>query len=289
MTALRLPSPVVVAAGCGGSGRELAPYLDLDGLPLVSRSLTLDARGDGPGPRLEEAPSGLVHLAGARNRGVAAFLADDLPWLVRAGAWVHVSLVGATLGEYAELARRVGRAPGVRGVEVNLAVPDPRGSGLFDAREPFHAASVVSAVRREVPRDLPVLAKLRPDVSRVVESARAVADAGATGVVVGGPVPAALADGTPAGLCGPAVRPVALRCVHEVCRALPDVPVVGSGGIAEPADVRAFRAAGAVAVQVGTALLHDPTVLDRLGRGADPQRPVRRPDHPHTPHPQEEP
>lgn len=264
MTELRLTRPVMVASGCGGTGRELAPYVGLDGLPFVTRSLTLDARHGHEGPRLEESPSGLVHVTGSRNAGLAAFLADELPWLVRAGARVHVSLVGSSLGEYAELARRVGRAPGLAGVEINISSPDPAGTDLFDAREPFHAGSVVSAVRREVPSDLPVLAKLRPDVFRVVETTRAVVEAGATAVVLGNSLPAALADGRPAGLGGPAVRPVALRCVREVSAALPDVPVVGAGGVAQAADVHAFLAAGAVAVQVGTALLHDPTTVARI-------------------------
>src|SRR5690606_37396815 len=105
-------------------------------LAFVTRSLTLDARG-GAGPELEESPSGLVHRAGSRNPGVTAFLDAELPWLVRAGARVFVSLVGSTLGEYAELARRVAKAPGICGVEVNLSPPDPAGTGLFDAREPF--------------------------------------------------------------------------------------------------------------------------------------------------------
>ncbi len=193
----------MVAAGCGGTGRELAPYLDLERLTLVTRSLTLAPRASGPPPLLEESPGGLVHRTPLWNPGLAVFLDTELPWLVRAGVRVFVSVVAASLGEYAELARRVGRAPGIAGVEVNLSVPDPAGTGLFDAREPFHAGSVVGAVRREVPGDLPVLAKLRPDVSRVVETARAVVDAGATAVVVGNALPAALADGRHGGLSGP--------------------------------------------------------------------------------------
>jgi dihydroorotate dehydrogenase (NAD+) catalytic subunit len=109
-----------------------------------------------------------------------------------------------------------------------------------------------------------VLAKVRPDLLRVVETARAVLDAGASAVVVADAQPAALPDGRPAGLSGPATRPVALRCVTEVCAALPDAEVVGSGGIATAADARSFLDAGAVAVQVGTALLHDPTTAARL-------------------------
>jgi dihydroorotate dehydrogenase (NAD+) catalytic subunit len=263
----RVPGPVLVAAGCGGTGRELEAYSGpdgLDGLDLVTRSITLDARQGGPGPRLVEVPGGLVNAVGLPNPGLEHFLATELPWLVAQGATVVVSMAGATMGEYADLARRLGRAPGLAAVEVNLSAPDALGGGVFDVREPFQAAGVVSAVRRDLPRDVPVIAKLRTDVFRVVETARIVAEAGADAVVIGNALPAALPDGRPGGLSGPAVRPLALRCVADVHAALPDLPVVAAGGIATATDARAFLAAGAGAVQVGTALLHDPTTAERL-------------------------
>ena len=256
LAGLTLPGPVLVAAGCGGTGRELTPYLPGDGLAalgaFVTRSITLDPRaGDRP-PLVTETPSGLLHAAGQPSPGLEPFLATELPWLARSGTRVVVSITGATLGEQTELARRLGRAPGLSAIEVRV-------SG-----EPFHAASLVAAVARDLPRGVPVLAKLRPDLVRVVETARAVLDAGAGALVVGDALPAALPDGRPAGLSGPAIRPVALRCVTEVCAALPDAQVVGCGGIAAADDARSFLAAGAVAVQVGTALLHDPTTAARL-------------------------
>lgn len=168
------------------------------------------------------------------------------------------------MGEYADLARRLSRAPGVAGLEVNVGAPDDAGAGLFEVREPYHAASVIAAVRREFPADRPVLAKLRPDVSRIVEAARACHEAGATAVVVGNAVPAAFPDGRVGGLSGPAVAPIALRCIGAVHRAHPDVPTIGCGGVRDDASARAYLDAGAVAVQVGTALLHDPTTVARL-------------------------
>lgn len=273
-----LGSPVMVASGCGGTGRELAPYLRLEGLPFVTRTITLDPRPGSPAPRVAESPSGLVTATGLQNPGLEHFLALELPWLVRAGVRTFVSVAGATLGEYADLARRLSRAPGLAGIEVNLGDPDQAGERLFEVREPFHAASVVAAVRREFPADLPVLAKLRLDLPRVVEGARAVHDAGATAVVLGHALPAALPDGRPAGLSGPAIGPVALRCVAEACAALPGTPVIGVGGIATPADAAAHLAAGAVAVQVGTAVLHDPTTPARVLAGLDPARPDAGPD-----------
>jgi len=265
LAGLTLASPVLVAAGCGGTGRELAAYGDLHRLGgFVTRSITLDARPGGAMPRIVETPGGLVNAIGFHNPGLEQFLAIELPWLVRQGARVVVSIAGSTMGEYADLARRLGSAPGVSALEVNLSAPDATGPHVFDVREPFQAGGVVSAVRRDLPRGIPVLAKLRTDVFRVVETARTVVEAGADAVVIGNALPAALPDGRPGGLSGPAIRPLALRCLADTHAALPDVPLIASGGIGTIADVRAFLGAGAVAVQVGTALLHDPTTAHRL-------------------------
>lgn len=272
LAGLTLTGPVLVASGCGGTGRELTAYGALGDLGgFVTRSITLNARPGGPAPRILESPSGLLHAVGLQNPGLDHFLATELPWLAQQDTRVVVSIAGSTLGEYAELARRLGRSPGVSAIEVNLSTPDAPGTGVFDVREPFHAASVVAAVVRDLPRGLPVLAKLRSDVVRVVETARGVLDAGAAAVVVGNAVPAAMPDGRPAGLSGPAIRPLALRCVAEVHEHLPEAQIVGAGGIAGADDARQFLAAGAVAVQIGTALLHDPTTAARVAaelRGA---------------------
>jgi len=268
---LRLAGPVMVASGCGGTGRELTAYGPLRDLgAFVTRTITLNARPGGSRPRILETPSGLVHAVGLQNPGLETFLATELPWLAQQGTRVVVSVAGGSLGEYAELARRLGRSPGVSAIEVNLGAPDA--TGVFDVREPFHAAGVVAAVRRDLPRGMPVLAKIRPDLIRVVEAARAVSEAGADAVVVGNAFPAAMPDGRPAGLSGPAIRPIALRCVTEVCAGLPGTTVVGAGGIGDADDVRSFLAAGAVAVQVGTALLHDPTTAARLAATFQPDR-----------------
>lgn len=262
---LTLRNPVMVAAGCGGTGRELDSFGPLDALgAFVTRSITLNARAGAPAPRLAETPSGLVHATGLPNPGLEIFLATELPRLVQAGARVVVSVAGGSPGEYADLARRLARAPGVSAIEVNLSAPDAAAHGLYDVREPFHLSGVVAAVARELRQGIALLVKLRPDVLRVVESARTAVDAGAGAVVVGHAAPAALPDGRPAGLSGPALRPLALRCVSELRAALPDVPVVAAGGIATAADARTFLDAGAAAVQVGTALLHDPTTAARI-------------------------
>lgn len=138
LAGLTLANPVIVASGCGGTGRELVPFGALEAVgAFVTRSITVNARPGGPVPRIVETPSGLVHAVGLQNPGLDQFLATELPWLAQRGVRVLVSIVGRSLGEYAELGRRLGRSPGVAGIEVNLAEPDTGGSGVFDAREPF--------------------------------------------------------------------------------------------------------------------------------------------------------
>jgi len=268
---LDLSNPVLVASGCGGTGRDLAAYTDLATLGgFVTRSITLASRPGGAAPRIVETPSGLSHAVDLQNPGIDQFLALELPWLLQQGAQVFVSIVGRSLGEYAELARRLGRMHGLAGLEVNLSPPDAEPSGVFDVREPFHAASVVAAVHRDVPRGLPVVAKLRSDLLRIAETANVVIEAGAEAVVVGNALPAAMPDGRPAGLSGPAIRPLAMRCLTEVLAAAPGATVIACGGIATAADARAALDLGAAAVQVGTALLHDPTAAGRLARDLAP-------------------
>ena len=266
------PNPVLTASGCGGTGRDLAAYGDLDSLGgFVTRSVTRQPRPGGAPPRLVESPSGLVNAIGLQNPGIEDFLGEELPPLLESGVAVVVSVAGHSLGEYAELSRTLGRTTGVAALEVNLSPPDPSGSGVIDVREPFQAASVVGACRRDLPRDILLLAKLRSDVTRVAEMARAVVDAGADAVVVGNAVPAVLPDGRAGGLSGPAVRPLALRCVAEVARALPDIPVIGCGGVMDVDDARAYLGSGACAVEVGTALLHDPTTAFRIAATLRPE------------------
>jgi dihydroorotate dehydrogenase (NAD+) catalytic subunit len=273
-------NPILTASGCGGTGRDLAAYGDLAELGgFVTRSITRLPRPGSVAPRLVESPSGLVNAIGLQNPGAETFLAEELPPLVDSGVVVVVSIAGHSLGEYAELGRSVGLSPGVSAVEVNLSAPDPLGSGMFDAREPFQAASVIATCRRDLRAGVLLLAKLRSDVTRVAETARAVVDAGADAVVVGNALPAAMPDGRPGGLSGPAILPQALRCVAEVAMALPDTPVVGCGGIMDVADVRAHLAAGARAVQIGTALFHDPTTAFRIARELSPvTNPVTSPE-----------
>lgn len=261
----KLPNPVMTAAGCAGVGRELAQFFDVTELgAIVTRSVTRDTRPSRSGVRAAETASGLLSDVGLVGAGVDGFLATDLPWLVQRKGRAVVSIAGSTLEEYAELARRVGNSPGVTAIEVNL---------LELAADSYQAAKVVSVVRRDTARGVPVLVKLAPDVTSIVDVARSAVDSGADGLVLGGRLRAMTIDHTTmrpvleegtGGLSGPAVRPVALRCVWEAHEAMPEVPLVGVGGIRSGLDALEFLLAGASAVQVGTYTFHDPSAPARV-------------------------
>lgn len=280
LAGIRLPNPVLTAAGCAGTGRELEPFLDLAGLGgFVTRSVTLDPCAGTPMPRLVETPSGVLTGAGLQNPGLQGFLATELPWLAQRRVRVMVSIAGSTLGEYAELARRVGDSPGVSAVEVNLATGNRDRHGRVFGADAYQAGKVLAVVRRDVPRGVPVLAKLGVEAPDLVEMARAVVKAGADAVVLLNAVPGLVLDpvtlrpalgAVTGGLSGAAIHPLAVRWVWEVHRALPDVPLVGVGGVRTGYDALELLAAGARAIQVGSATFADPAapgrILDELRR-----------------------
>ena len=263
-----LDNPVMTASGCAAAGRELSAFFDVSRLgAVVTKSILRDPRSGRPTPRMAETPSGMLNSIGLQGPGIDAFLARDLPWLLQHDARPIVSIAGSSLGEYAELARRVGNTPGVAAIEVNISCPNVEDRGLVFACDPFSAARVLAVVRRDTPRGVPVFAKLSPDVTSIVEVARAVVEAGADGLVLINTVLGLSIDlttmrphlaGVTGGLSGPAIRPVAVRAVWQVAAALPDVPIIGVGGVRTGADALEFLAAGASAVQVGTAIFGDP-------------------------------
>lgn len=273
LAGLALPTPVMTAAGCGGAGRELARLCDLAGLgAFVTRTITLDARPGRPMPRLTGTSSGVLHAVGAQNPGLLGFLATELPWLAQQRVRTVVSVAGGTLGEVAELARRVGEAPGVSAVEVDLSAENRERDGRLFGADPYSAGKVLAVVHREVPRGVPVLAKLLPETV-VVDVAEAAVEHGADALVLAHGYPARALDrdtwapalsAGPGRLSGPAVHALAVEQVWRVHAALPAVPLVGVGGIRTGFDALEMLLAGATAVQVGSALLRDPSAAARV-------------------------
>lgn len=269
---LSLDNPILTASGCFASGREINRFYDVGDLgAIVVKSMTLEPREGLPTPRMVETPAGMLNAIGLQNPGVDAWLSNDLPWLVEHGARVIASIAGSSFEEFREVTRRLNDQPGIDAVEVNLSCPNVEHRGLVFACSADESASVIAAVRRET--GLPILAKLTSDVTDIVAIARTVVDAGATGLTLINTLLGMAIDpvsgqpelfNTYGGLSGPAIRPVAVRNVHQVHQALPGVPILGCGGIAGVADVVQFLRAGASAVSVGTATFADPFVGQRL-------------------------
>ncbi|MEU5989444.1 dihydroorotate dehydrogenase [Spirillospora sp. NPDC047418] len=283
---LELPNPVMTAAGCGGTGRELAQFYDLGRLgAFVTASVMPQARAGRPTPRAAETPSGLLTATGLPGPGVEAFLERDLPWLTEQGARTIVSIAGGSVEEYADLARRLRGVPGIAALEVNVACPNVADRGRVFAWHPAAAASVVRAVRGHARPGVPIFAKLAPDVTDIATIALACVDAGADGLTLINTMEAMAIDpgtlrpalsGVSGGLSGPAIRPVAVRCVYQVHAALPSTPIIGVGGIATGLDALEFVLAGASAVAVGTAVLHDPMAGPRILRELEEALTARR-------------
>ncbi len=268
----RFTNPITTASGCFASGIEIDRFHDVTELgSIVVKSLTLEPRRGLPTPRMAETPSGMLNAIGLQNPGIGAWLENDLPWLQRKGARVIASIAGTTVGEYRELARRLKRQGGLVAIEVNLSCPNVEHRGLVFACSKTDSAEVVAAVRREA--DVPVLAKLTSDVTDVVSIAEAVVDAGANGLTLINTLLGMAIDpetgrpelhNTYGGLSGPAIRPVAVRNVHQVHQALPDVPIVGCGGVQSVSDVIEMIRAGSTFVAVGTATFVDPFAAQQL-------------------------
>jgi len=272
---IRLPTPVLAASGCFGFGREMAGFLDLAQIgAVVTKSVSLQARRGRPTPRMAETPSGMLNAIGLQNPGVEAFCREDLNVLGEAGARVVASVVGRSVEEFARVAERLAGEDAVHLIEVNLSCPNVDSRGELFATDPGLAAMVVRAVKA-VARQ-PVLAKLTADVTDLVAVARAVVDAGADGLTLINTLLGMAVDvhrlrprlaAVTGGLSGPAIRPVAVRCVWQVARAMPEVPIVGVGGVMTGEDAAELLLAGATAVQVGTANFINPRATAEVAEG----------------------
>jgi len=264
-----LPNPILTASGCAGSGKELSQFFPLADLgAIVTKSIMIKARSGRATPRMAETPSGMLNSIGLQGPGVDQFLENDIPWLAAQGARTIVSIAGETVEDYAVLARRMRNLPGVVGLEVNISCPNVENRGMVFSCHPETARAAIEAVRRNIGGELPIIAKLSPDVTDIVAIAREVADAGADGVALINTLLGMVIDTNlmlpklaqkTGGLSGPAIRPVAVRAVYQVHAALPKLPILGMGGIANGRDAFEFILAGARAVSVGTATFGNPT------------------------------
>jgi dihydroorotate dehydrogenase (NAD+) catalytic subunit len=273
---VELPNPILTASGCAGAGRELAQFFDVAKIgAVVTKSVMLAARSGRPTPRMAETPSGMLNSIGLQGPGIDAFLQRDLPWLLSRGARAVVSIAGGTVDEYAELAARLSDASGVTAVEVNISCPNVADRGQVFACDPAASAAVIEAVRARIHYDIPVFAKLSADVTDVVAVAGACVAAGADGLSMINTLLGMSIDmttlrpalaGVTGGLSGPAIRPVAVRCIWQVHEAFPDVPIIGMGGVRTGRDALELMLAGAATVSVGTAIFHDPSACPRIVR-----------------------
>lgn len=271
---LSLPNPVLTASGCSAAGRELHQFVDVSTLgAVVTKSIQRRARSGRATPRMAETPSGMLNSIGLQGPGIDAFLRDDLPWLAQHGARAVVSIAGGSTDDFVSLTRRLHGNRAVSMIEVNISCPNVEKRGEVFACDPVAASRVISAVRRAADPRTPVFAKLSPDVTDIAVVARACADAGADGLslintLLGLEIDtetlAPALGGITGGLSGPAIRPVAVRCVWQVHQAVPHLPILGMGGIRTGLDALQFVLAGASAVSVGTAVFGDPTAPARI-------------------------
>jgi dihydroorotate dehydrogenase (NAD+) catalytic subunit len=217
---------------------------------------------------MAETASGMLNSIGLQGPGIDAFLENDIPWLVENKVKVIVSIAGETVDEYGVLARRLRAVAGISAVEVNISCPNVENRGQVFACHPESAIAVIEAVRRNIGGELPIVAKLSPDVTDIVAIASSVINAGVDGLALINTLLGMVIDtntmkpklaGKTGGLSGPAIRPVAVRAIYQVHQAFPNIPIVGMGGVSNGRDAFELVLAGASAVSIGTASFSNPT------------------------------
>lgn len=268
---LLLPNPVLVASGTFGYAKEMEGVTDLARLGgIVPKTVTMAQRAGNPPPRTVETASGMLNAIGLDNDGLDHFLDHHLPYLRTVGCPVILNIAAKAEDEFPVMAGKARGLSGIAALELNLSCPNVAG-GIDFATNPEACGRVVRATRDACP-ELPILAKLTPLVTDLVAVARAAAEAGADAVSLTNTFPGIVLDwrrrrpylGNGAGgLSGPAIKPLSLRCVWNVARAIPGLPIVGIGGIATIDDVMDYLVAGASAVQMGTVNFYDPCAAIR--------------------------
>jgi len=280
---LSLKNPIMPASGCFGFGREFAQLYDISELgAIMIKATTLEPRFGNPTPRVAETPSGMLNAIGLQNPGLEKVLAEELPWLEQFDVPIIANVAGSTVEDYVRVAEAISKARNVYALELNISCPNVKKGGITFGTVPEIAAELTKLVK-EV-SEVPVYVKLSPNVTNIVEMAKAIEEAGADGLTMintllgmrininnAQPI---IANRT-GGLSGPAVKPIAVRMIYEVSQAV-TIPIIGMGGIQSAEDVVEFLYAGASAVAVGTANFVDPYIcpqiikelpnlLDRLG------------------------
>ncbi len=271
---LELDNPVMTASGTFGYGREFSNLVNLQRLgALIVKGISLLPRAGNPPPRIVETSCGMLNAIGLENVGVDQFITRKIPYLKRIGTPVVVNVLGDSIEEYGEIARRLDDVEGISALEVNISCPNVKKGGVAFGTVPEMAAAVTGMVRTST--SLPLIIKLSPNVTDIVSMARAVEEAGADAVslintLIGMAID--IRNRTPklanviGGLSGPAIKPVALRMVWQVAGAV-HIPVIGIGGISTADDALEFLLAGATAIQVGTANFYDPSATENIISG----------------------
>lgn len=277
---LDLKNPIMPASGCFGFGREYAQLYDLSKLgAIMIKATTVETRKGNPTPRVAETSAGMLNAIGLQNPGIDKVMGEELKFLEGYDVPIIANVAGTEVADYVEVAARISKAPNVKALELNISCPNVKCGGIQFGTDPATAQQLTAAVKAA--SSVPVYVKLSPNVTNIVDIAKAVEAGGADGITMintligmrldertGKPV---IANGT-GGLSGPAIKPVAIRMVYDVYKAI-NIPIIGMGGITCAQDVIDFMSAGASAVAVGTANFVDhfvcPTIIEELPAALD--------------------
>ncbi len=264
----RFDNPIFTASGCAGYGKDLAQFFPLSQLgAMVTKSIAVKPRSGRATPRIAQTPSGILNSIGLQGPGIDKFLAEDLPWLSEQGVNIIISIAGDTKEEFATLARRMRNVKSIAAIEVNISCPNVENRGLVFACDPKSASGVISQVRESIAGEVPLFAKLTPDVTSIADIAQSVATAGADGFSMINTLLGMVIDihsmkpmlsQKTGGLSGPAIHPIAVRAIYQVHERLPHLPIIGMGGVQNAEDALQLILAGASAVSIGTALFANP-------------------------------
>ncbi len=273
---LKLRNPVMTASGTFGYGEEFSQYVDLEKIgAFVTKGLSLKPRAGNPTPRLVETPGGMLNAIGLQNVGIDAFIAKKIPFFRTVNTPAIANFFGSTPEEYAEMAARLNSISEVSALEVNISCPNVKQGGIVFGTDPASAVSVVAACRNATKK--PLIVKLSPNVTDIVQMALACEGAGAdalsvintlTGMAIDLEKRRPVLANITGGLSGPAIKPIALRMVWQVAKAV-KIPVIGIGGIMNATDALEFMLAGATAIQIGTASFVNPGSAQEIALGME--------------------